>query len=322
MREHLLGYLLGALDPEESQRVEQHIQRDGELRAQLASLRQCLAPLAADRGLVEPPTGLAVRTCRHVMQHAYALGQGSGGQGLGSANSPRWRFQDLVVAAGVFLAASMLFFPAVSHSRYNAQMAGCQFNLRQLGISLMNYGQAHADYFPSIPTEGHLAVSGIVGPTLVHNGYLDDPTQLICPARASLQTEEFRVPTLEELEQAGPKLLRRLQRRLSGDYGYNLGVKVDGRYQGVRNLHRSTFALMADAPCWKLGGKQSSNHGGCGQNVLFEDGHVEFQAQCRHSQVPDDYYRNDEGFVSAGMHLHDAVIGHSSSPPLILTRSN
>ena len=61
---------------------------------------------------------------------------------------------------------------------------------------------------------------------------------------------------------------------MGGSYGYCIGYVDQGVYQPTRNLGRPGFAIMADAPCEDRPGRQSDNHGGRGQNVLFEDGHV------------------------------------------------
>jgi hypothetical protein len=62
MREHLLGYLLGALDASQQREVEQALENDPQLRRELELLDGALEPLRADRGLHEPPVGLADRT--------------------------------------------------------------------------------------------------------------------------------------------------------------------------------------------------------------------------------------------------------------------
>ena len=45
----------------------------------------------------------------------------------------------MVVAAGIFIAASLLFFPAMNQSRFAARLTGCKNNLRQVGLGLDMY---------------------------------------------------------------------------------------------------------------------------------------------------------------------------------------
>jgi anti-sigma-K factor RskA len=67
MHDHLVGYLCGALEPEEVQIVEQGLNRDQEFRRCLDKARQLLAMLECDREECCPPEGLAVRVCQMLM---------------------------------------------------------------------------------------------------------------------------------------------------------------------------------------------------------------------------------------------------------------
>ena len=66
MQEKLVEYLLGALEVEEVSLVQQALQWDVEVSRQLDILRLGLAPLEGDRDHVEPPPGLAMRTCERI----------------------------------------------------------------------------------------------------------------------------------------------------------------------------------------------------------------------------------------------------------------
>ena len=57
MHEDLLGYLLGALDPDEMQRVARLLREDPEAREQLAELEKMVRPLEEGYVPVEPPPG-------------------------------------------------------------------------------------------------------------------------------------------------------------------------------------------------------------------------------------------------------------------------
>ena len=65
-KELLLGYLLNALDARESVQVERNLERNPSLRSELAALQQEIAPLDYIADSVEPPPGLASRTCAQV----------------------------------------------------------------------------------------------------------------------------------------------------------------------------------------------------------------------------------------------------------------
>lgn len=310
MRERLLDYLLGELEPSERSAVDDALRLDAQLRRDLETLRRCLEPLEADTGHISPPEGLARRTCELVERRSYI----SPRDAL-AAPAGNWSLQDMVVAAAVLLAAALIFFPAINHSRYNAQLAGCQNHLRQIGFALGQYSEHHHGYFPYVPPQGHFAAAGIYAPTLLQAGYLRDKSVFLCPASSLPQSQRFHVPSFRELEVADGPQLQRFQRLMGGSYGYSLGHMADGHYRGTKNKGRETFAVMSDSPSLYLARHQSDNHGGSGQNVLFESGRVSFLTTCNAAGSHDNLFLNEDGFVAAGKHLNDAVIGSSFMPP-------
>ena len=122
---------------------------------------------------------------------------------------------------------------------------------------------------------------------------------------------------LEKLESATQQELAPILPTLGGDYGYGMGYTEDGQYHDNRNLQRRGYALMADAPSPDRPGYQSDNHGGRGQNTLFEDMHVQFLTTPRPVDLGDDVFVNEQGVVAAGSHRDDAVIGPSTSSPVL-----
>ena len=61
MREDLLGYLLGALEPEEMERISEALRTDPALRAELEQLERAIRPLDDANDIYEPPAGLIGR---------------------------------------------------------------------------------------------------------------------------------------------------------------------------------------------------------------------------------------------------------------------
>lgn len=306
MREQLLGYLMGALDAEEHQDVEKQLQSSHDLRRVLDELRGHIEPLGWDHGHLEVPAGLALRTCDYVSRRKIAipLREFSGG-------SARWSVQDFMVAACILVAASMLFIPAVGHSRGLARIAQCQNNLRQIGISLANYSNANLGHFPFIPETGNLATSAAFAPILKGTGHLADDRVLGCPDRGSARGEVPIVPVARQIEMADDDELRELDRTMAGHYRMTLGHYDQGNvYHPVKHRNRPHFALVSDAPHGAGQNHQSTNHGGAGQNVLFDDMHVEFLKSCRATlQGPcDDFFENESGETAPGLSENDSVI--------------
>jgi len=312
MREDLIGYALGALEPEEHAHIEARLNADPALRHDLQLIARSLEPLSWDKQSYEPPAALAHRTCEFVATQSRVMMAPAP-----VANSSQWRFADVAIAASLFLAATMLFFPALNQSRFAARVLSCQNNLREIGTALTNYADLHGGYFPNIAPEGRQSAAGVYAMRLVEGGYLSNPSVIVCPASALADEGEFRVPTSDELQTVPGEHLPHLHRKMGGSYGYNVGYVSNGRYYPTKNQNRVRFALMADAPTAKPP-YRSQNHGNCGQNVLFEDLHVQYLTTCRARGCTDDIYLNDKGEVAAGVHKDDAVVGASHTRPLLI----
>ena len=309
MREQLLGYLLGALEPDEQAAVAARLAQEPQLRRELEALQAKLAPLDDDE--VEMPAGLAGKTCAYV---ADQRGPEAGEFGASS----HWRVIDLCVASALFIAAALLILPAICESRSQAHLTACQRNLATLGLALGHFSSIHQEHFPEVPTSGKLAVAGIYAP-LLHEAGLIEHTAVICPASPLRKAPQFRIPTTNHVQQAEGELLQEMQRLMGGSYGYCIGYVKNGTYRAHRNLGRSTFALVADTPI-DLGESTASHHG-CGYNVLFEDGHVQYVRGCSLNSGSDHFFQNRLGHVAAGVDVDDAVILPSAARPLILRTS-
>ena len=152
---------------------------------------------------------------------------------------------------------------------------------------------------------------------------LEEPRKVICPSSDLASSDRhFRLPKLDEIDFASRMQLKEIKQFSGGSYGYNLGIqdRETGVYSAPQYLGRSTFALMMDAPSQHLEDRQTKNHGGTGQNILYEDGHIRFvvgnpQVVC----VGDNPLKSVKSVVEAGINLNDAVIGDSTASPLVKT---
>jgi len=315
MRDELVGYLVGALEPHEQAAIEDHLRRDPQLQEALAELRGCLTPLGFDGGHFEPPAHLLQSTCDLVAERRAVLPW----RDYASSGAGRWSMQDLITAAGVMVAASLLFFPAVNYSRGQANIAGCQNSLRQLANAMLSYSNLNGGYLPHASTSASVASTGVYAPILQSRGFVNNSQVFICPAATQKRGKAVTVPTLKQVEQANPVDVAQLEETMGGDFRTTLGYVKDEVYHPVRSAGREYFAILADAPS-NDGDRQSPNHGGLGQNVLFDDGHAQFLSTCRCRPkgvyVPvnyhDNIYSNDRGDVGFGLHPDDSVIarGH------------
>ena len=327
MRQDLIGHLLGALEPSESQEVERALAepaRGQQLKRDLQQLRRALEPLTHDRDVFLPPAGLAGRTLRFVAEHraekeaSAARPAPTPSQMTPEAGLPRGRrsraLLDRVIIAATALAACLLVAPLLLESIAQARARRAERNLMRTSQALQGYADARR-VFPTPPGSGPLSRAGLYAPTLVSDQRLApaDGT-LVCPDSALARSGTFRVPTLEELNAAiGTPQFEELVRTMGGDYGYTLGHRdASGVLQPNRDRRRTHHPLMADAP--DDGDERSVNHPDGLHHVLFEDGHVK-RMTLGELHREDHLYKNHDGKVAAGVDDEDAVIGDSHDQP-------
>lgn len=324
MRDALPGFVIGALDEDETRRVEAALadhDRGAPLRRDLEIIRRAVQPLARDREPVAPPAGLAARTLQFV---ASQTGPEAGRQVFPASKtfSPaadegvgrRRAWFDRLIIGATAVAACILVAPLLVDAIADSRARRAERNLQRLSTALQGYAEAHGVY-PTPPDSGPLSRAGLYAPTLVAAERIvaDDGT-VLCPDSALSRQEGFRVPSIEELKAAvGTPKFEEMVRTMGGDYGYTLGHRdAAGVLQPNRNLRRAHHPLIADAPdecCEK-----SSNHPDGVHHILFEDGHVEtLRPDGLHRE--DHLYRNHQGKVAAGVDAEDAVIGDSEDQP-------
>ena len=246
-------------------------------------------------------------------------GRGRQAEQAGGAVARHWSIADFVVASGVFLAAALLFFPAIASSRIQSNIIGCQNNLLNVNNALMHYSDAHGGQGPSIPLEGKLAVAGYYGTVLLQNHYLDSASSLICPGSPwPSSREDLQTLTLDDVQQAEGETLASMHRSMSGNYAFPLGYVAEGEYRSPQNLDRPYYALAADAVILDAASQELRNHGARGVNVLFENGSIQLMVYSSSFGLPDHPFYNRNGEVAAGLDIDDSVLGRSETRPLKL----
>ena len=338
MQENLLGYLLGALDGDEREDIQKRLEYDPQLREQLAELEHRLEPLEREDWQHEPPAGLAAATCKFVadskvsresddapcavvkklnrpdVEPSAKRRQRQKWSQLSEWNPRKhgWDLVDAAIAAGIFAAAAMLFFPAIANSRHLARMAACQDNLRLSNVGLSIFGERNNGVLPYIPTSGNTGVAGFYAPQLVEGGFLTEDASFVCPS-SSLASEggNFRVPTAKQIREARGEELVEFHQKMGGSYMFSMGHFQRGRHHATINRGRNFFPVMADAKM-SPDGKTMSPHGDEGINVAFEGGNVRYLVGVTSSHP---FFVSDRGLIEAGSHAEDAVLGHSWSRP-------
>jgi hypothetical protein len=331
MRELLIRYLLGELDAEEQRRVEERLQGSADLQRELAHLRTCFAAAyEMDSPSEELPHGLAERTSRRVARtdclsgscDEDALPRLSPAMISDSPSSTAlgWSLADLTVAGGVFLAVSMLLFPALRGSRDATRATICQDHLRQFG-RLFELFERNEGVFPAIgPNEN----AGMFAVKLLEKDYSDESELtilLICPGAPvteRIRADEFavRVPTMAQLEQMEPWDQTEVRQQMSPCYAYQFPYLINNKFIHLKGVEQKLAPVLSDASDAATGDVMSPNHNGVVQ-VLFGHGGVRRLQSCVVPTYNDDMYRNARGVVAAGCSPRDFVLGRSEAVPAI-----
>ena len=165
--------------------------------------------------------------------------------------------------------------------------------------------------FPSASLEGNLAASGVYAPILKESGLVENDSVFSCPGRADVQP--VFIPTISEVRAAtGPRLVY-LHHTMGGHYGYTMGYMDESGHRTPTNVGRGNLILLADMPSRDLERRRSNNHEANGQNLLFEDGRVEFVPGFAWANDP--IFENDYGIVAPGANQNDNVIAPSHLGP-------
>ncbi len=339
MREDLLCYALGELDDESRRQVEAELERNPELREELAELRRCLDDLDADSGDSSPndqrcPGNLAGRTAKQILAvcgdssdsladetekgNARAARPRSGGIAGLVCRTPI-SLVDSMVAVGVMMVMASLVLPALNSSRSMSNRLVCQNNMSELGRYLLLFANDNNGYFPAIGPDDN---AGSFSMQLTHVGLIDrgELQQLLnCPGgrKSTLCGQAgltVYVPTEEELAHANPVQQAKLRAQMGGFLGYRIGYLSNGEYHAVRNRCHGRLAVLGDAPRMAADGYHSTNHEG-GQNVFWQDGSVTYEPCTLISCINDHLYLNKDGLPSAGLDWRDAVLAASHATP-------
>jgi hypothetical protein len=305
--------VLNCLDEGTERAVDRYVETS-EGRLELARVRAALSPLEADRGDPEPPRDLLIRTLALIAEReprtlprAPVSSRGfSGGRGF------FWGRADLLVAASLLVLVGGLTVLAVLQVRRTSTVAACQNNLRDFHHALVGFHDQHGQ-FPNVAALKNRAAAGMVMPMLISTGFLPPDANIRCPEAGPPKPCPL---SLEQIQKMADDDFERQASGLADCYAYCLGFYDEkGNYQPAS---RATGApafmpIMSDAPPLHVESGNSANHGGLGQNILFQDGHAVFFK----SRVwkGDDIYLNNEKKVGAGLGRNDVVLGSSAAKP-------
>ena len=299
--EEMLDFALGQLDDPRSHEFEEAGRTDPEFAARAHRIRQTLHHLVDDGYTFPPPSDLSRRTLalvadtrrrrRSILDYV-------------PAQLP-FRWADFAVAASIFVAGVLTLLPAIQKSRERMNQAGCMFNLAQIGMSLGQYAKQNPSY-PYPPDHRTDAHSGLYAAILHDAGLLSDLSVLDCPSNGTCAMHDAKhLDSFDQIDDMRKTDPAQYQKLVSWDYGYNVGYRRDsGRPGPLEARPASLIAVIADQPPpdAHLGviDRNSPNHGGAGQNVLYSDGGVRWHSNRRMSPKDRDLYLNNARQMQPG----------------------
>lgn len=344
--ETLLGYILGGLSDQENAQIEELLAESQPLRLRLRDLRSMLEPLAAEAldgqstdpmdpsGEFVPPAGLVDSTMASILEQSEqrsAVSPESTGSfsrlasehfsSESHSNRVAWFDSLVTLAAGIVVLSLVL--PGILRWRESARQQECAENLRKLGSALGSFAMFQPTHrLPAIEPNGPLSFAGVYSIRLRDNELLESKRLLQCPNDAS-GSLLVSIPTSQQFLQA-PESQRFVWRMLAGgDYAYNLGSIVQGKYQAPSIESPVRVAWIGDT--WPiesakpLSDSDFEHHGVRGLNVLYSDGSVQWLKLPKLHELAsiDHPYLNAELKQAPGIGESDACLGPSHLLPAV-----
>lgn len=225
----------------------------------------------------------------------------------------------LVVIAVITILMGLLLI-VMPQARESSRRTKCASNLKSIHLYLWQYAQAEPGmntyprtaYIMSTPAAPYPPVSGTgiaapdpfgpggPGPNDVSSVLfllireLDAPRAVfICPSADS--ASHFADPNNPALQSNFTDYNKNLCYSYANPYPDLNAVSIIPPYKLDKSAS-ADFALMADKNPGSSGGN-SHNHAGAGQNVLYNDGHVEWSPKATAGTLNDDIYHDGSGKV-------------------------
>lgn len=279
----------------------------------------------------EPRAGLVSDTMRLILEQESSGSQrpvGFGGAShLDWSEAPigtrlAWLDSFVALAAGIIFLSFLL--PTIWRWRESARQISCAENLRNLGVALTGFADFSRQHrFPEINTSGPLTFAGVYAIRLQDASLLDSSKWLHCPSNDYIDFP-MPVPTSAEFLAAAPDQQRIWRYVAGGNYAYNLGNLVNGKYEAPRSDSPVRVALVGDMWPKSLGaidnvGSPIVLHGDRGANILYSDGSTQWIRIPEQVQglAVDHPFLNADLEQGVGLGLSDACLAPSYWLPAV-----
>lgn len=278
----MVDFLLGRLEKEQEDRLQERISSEDGLRELAADLKNTLRALdQLPEG--EPSEGLTARTLARIRQDRQMKTILARQEVSRRVFKPTFSLRELAAVAAVAVAMAAVFIPSMRQARHNALVVKCGENMGQVGTAMQTFALANNGQLPAVgaPTRRWLcqtrqqaaaASNSAALFQLVQHGYALPPA-FQCPAVG----EGSFVAKGGMVDFPAAKFVHY-------SYQHALGANRLCLNDASRCGREKDMAILADATPVFDGGRfdprqandqaASPNHSGKGQNVLFLDWHV------------------------------------------------
>jgi prepilin-type N-terminal cleavage/methylation domain-containing protein len=230
---------------------------------------------------------------------------------------------EILVVIGIIAVLLGFLLPAVEKAREEANNVRCAAQLNQIGLALLIYANDNQGQYPRTvydPAATPVAGTGIkaADPFGAGGPSANDVTAalFLLVRTEHVPTIIFTEPYTDELVTGPDPVSNPLTQSNFTDYKKNLGYSYANPYPSasaggfrLTNKINAGFAVAADLNPGTGPGKNSRNHEGRGQNVLYADDHVTWQTTTDVGENKDEIYVNKSNAIWASpLDASDSVL--------------
>ncbi|NUQ00193.1 MAG: DUF1559 domain-containing protein [Armatimonadetes bacterium] len=201
---------------------------------------------------------------------------------------------ELLVVIAIIAILAAILFPVFAKAREKARQSSCQSNMKQLGLSIMQYCQDYDERYPSVYDDGHGYPNGRIIWADKITPYIKNRQVFGCPSvnanlnpvnsppywPNNLQGTRYQMP-MNHLFTEGASAPLTMNQFEAPSESICLAESNNSWYTHYCQRHAGTWGIVTSGSNTYLNGTWNSttwplHNEGC--NVVFADGHVKWES--------------------------------------------